>query len=63
MISLITALGVPISIYTDAIESVEVDPDCHDRCFLTVTSGRVHHIQRSFAYVTGILRAHDESAS
>jgi hypothetical protein len=52
---------VLVAIEPDLIESVEQDPKDHDLCIVRMTSGTAHNINRSYTYVTGIIRKFYES--
>lgn len=61
MIALMTTNDKPVAIEPDFIESVEA-ADCQDTCIVRMSSGKEHFIQRSYTYVTSILRKHYESS-
>ena len=58
MIALMTTAGRPVAIEPDLIESVEQHPDNAGRSIVRTSSGKEHIIERSYTYVTGIIRTH-----
>jgi hypothetical protein len=59
MIALMTTSGMPVAIEPDLIESVEaIEGRGAPCCLVRTTSGKEHVIERSYAYVTGVLRKH-----
>lgn len=59
MIALMTTHDTPVALEPDFIESVEALEA--DTCIVRMSSGKEHIVQRSYTYVTGILRKHYEN--
>ena len=67
MIALMNTDGLAVQLEPDFIESIEQSLDCLDspcqtKCVVRMASGKTHEIARSYAYVTGIVRSHNEAA-
>jgi uncharacterized protein YlzI (FlbEa/FlbD family) len=63
MIALMNVDNLPVAIEPDFIESVEASPDSRELCVVRMSSGKEHHIRRSYTYVTGIIRKHYEEGT
>lgn len=65
MIALMNVEKRPIALEADFIESVEgadgEDYGVAEACLVRTNSGQVHVIERSYTYVTGIIRKHYET--
>jgi uncharacterized protein YlzI (FlbEa/FlbD family) len=60
MLALMKVNGLPVAIEPDFVESVEAHPDNQGLSVIRMSSGREHIIQRSYTYVTGVIRSHYE---
>lgn len=52
--------GRAVALEPDLIESVEQHPENPERCLVRTSSGKEHVIERSYTYVTGVIRSHYE---
>jgi uncharacterized protein YlzI (FlbEa/FlbD family) len=58
MIALMTTDGHAIALEPDLIESVEQISEDAAVCIVRTSSGKEHSIERSYMYVTRVIKAH-----